>query len=243
MTDEANPFVDARASAVIANEVAGAVLRHLEEALPAGVSTNVGVVEPVSATFPQHPLDTAVRDLAIATLASSHAAEAAGRAGTETQARAAGDAARLAAHTLVLTEEVAGSPQLRSNAAQRSRVAHAAARTAFAAADLLHDPPSGLHGREQSIAFPGSWRRLIEMLSRAIDDCAISTGGQQQQLIRAATAARDGADAARHAYERLGRLTTARPSVCRFVRVASLAAAYAGCAALVPLRVDDRAVP
>jgi hypothetical protein len=242
MIDELNPFTDARASAVVANQVAREVIRHLEEALPSGASVNAGMVEPISSSFPRHPLDTAVHDLAIAALAASHAAEAAARAGTEMQARAAGGAARNAAHTLLLAAATADSADLRANQAQRARVAHAAAFTAFAAADLLRDSVGGVHERAQTIAFPASWRRLIKMLSGAIEECRLGADQTQRGLIHAATAAHDGADAARRAYERLGPVMTTGPAACRFVRVASLAAAYAGCAALVPLRVGDGAM-
>ncbi|MEO8897614.1 MAG: hypothetical protein ABI473_02770 [Candidatus Dormibacter sp.] len=239
MTLEVNPFTDARASALVAKEVAKEVLRRLEEARPSGAWVNVGMVEPISSSFPRHPLDTAVHDLAIATLAASRGAEAAARAGTEIQARAAGGAARSAANTLSLAAAIANSEDLRSNDAERVRVAYAAALTAFAAADLLRDSAGCLNGRAQTIGFPSSWSRLIVMLSRVIEECRVAADEEQENLIHAAIAAHDGADAARRAYERLGHTTTAQPAVCRFVRVASLAAAYAGCAALVPLRTTD----
>jgi hypothetical protein len=73
MTELASPFLDSRASAGVKKEVARDVWRHLEEA-GAGGSVTVHSVEPVGGTFPAHPLNTAVRDLALATLASSHAA-------------------------------------------------------------------------------------------------------------------------------------------------------------------------
>jgi hypothetical protein len=94
-TELASSFLDARASAVVAREVARDVLRHLQ----AG-STDCTVTEPpspasCSGTIPAHPLDSAVRDLVLTTLAASHAAEAASRAGNADDARAAGEAARL----------------------------------------------------------------------------------------------------------------------------------------------------
>lgn len=238
MTELASPFLDARASAVVAKEVARDVLRHLEEA-GKGDPVTVPSVEPVSGTFPAHPLDTAVRDLVLTALASSHAAEAASRAGNADDARAAGEAARLAAHALSLTEAVAASARRRSDVNERVRVAHAVAATAFAAARLV--APRGGSGRSHvGTAFPASWRHLIQILGQAIEE--EETGpddDQHKRLLDAATAARDGAEAARHAYDRLLAGGAAGPAASRFVRVAALAAAYAGCAALVPLRLDD----
>jgi hypothetical protein len=240
MTELATPFLDARASAVVAKEVARDVLRHLEEAGD-GDSVTVQSVEPVSGTFPAHPLDTAVRDLALATLASSHAAEAASRAGNADDARAAGEAARLAAQALSLTEAVAASGRRRSNVNERVRVAHAVAATAFAAARLV--APRGGPSRRSHVrtAFPASWRHLIQILGQAIEDDETRPDDvQHKRLLDAASAARDGAEAARHAYDRLQAGGAAGPAAAsRFVRVAALAAAYAGCAALVPLRLGD----
>jgi hypothetical protein len=48
------------------------VLRHLQEAGDGG-SVTVQSVEPASGTIPAHPLDSAVRDLVLTTLAASHA--------------------------------------------------------------------------------------------------------------------------------------------------------------------------
>ncbi|MGH7722169.1 MAG: hypothetical protein ACRENL_04955 [Candidatus Dormibacteria bacterium] len=232
-----DPFSDARAAALIANQVARDVMRHLEEATPPGVAANMAVVEAVSATFPQHPLHTAVRDLAVATLASSRAALSASQTDVPEHARAVGEAARSAARTLSLAEVVAGSTQLRGQAEERARVAHAASLTAFAAADLLRGQP-GLPARSASpIRFPASWRRVIEILGSAIDVCRIQWRGEQsERLIDAAVAARDGAGAACRAYDRAARVSGSAPALCRFVRLAALSAAYAGCAAVIPLR-------
>jgi hypothetical protein len=238
MDDDVDPFRDARASAIVAKRVAREVLAHLEDARAGGPRLDVGLVEAVSAVFPQHPLDTAVHDLAIATLASSRAADAAGHATVAEYARLAGEAARLAAQTLSFAEQVAASPQLRAAPAQRARVAHAAALTAFAAAELAgSERPAG--AQQQVPAFPQSWRRLIDLLSQAIDGSRADAEGEEQHLVRAAAAARDGAEAARHAYDSLERASTAHPAVVHFVRVAALASAYAGCAALVPLLADE----
>lgn len=235
----ANPFVDARASAVIANEVARDVLRHLDEA---DGSSHVAVVEPVSDVFPHHPLDTAVRDLAIATLAAARTAEMAWRGGIGAQAAAAGDAARMAARTLALLDTVAGSAALRADAHERVRVAHAAAATSFAAADLMRR--FGADGRggavrgvtARAVALPPSWRRLIGILSHAIAECEAREPEDdvRRSLVNAARAAHDGAQAVWHVSD--GLATAPSPALVRFARVAALSAAYAGCAALVPLR-------
>lgn len=239
MTDQSNPFLDVWAAAVVAKQIARDVLQHIEES-GEGVSVNVSMIAPVSGAFPDHPLDTALRDLALATRASSHAAEAACRPVTPpTHAQAVGSAALLAAQALSLAESVASSPARRSDPEERSRMVHAIAATAFAAARL--DSSTGYRGERQQYApprYPASWQRLIDTLSDAIDECGSSHDGvpEQRRLLNAASAARDGAQAARRAYVRLNSSNAAGPALSRFIRVASLAAAYAGCAALVPLR-------
>lgn len=241
MHSDLDPFTDARAAAAIANDVAREVLRHLEDRVPDGAPPNLGTLEPVTTSFPLHPLDTAVRDLAIGTLAASHAAAAAARTGAEVQARSASNAARTAARTLALADDVSNSQSLRSHALQRVRIAHAAASTAHAAAELLSTLSGEVDRRAEPIAFPASWRRLIELLSAAIHEVGPTHDEERLRLREAACAARDGADAARHAYERLGPLTAGFPAASRFARIAALAAAYAGCAALVPLRSGNPA--
>ena len=231
-----NPFLDAWASAVVAKQISRDVLSHLEEGHD-GACRNMHVVAPVSGAFPEHPLDTAVRDLALAARASAHAAEAACRAGDADQARAVGHAARCAAEALALIDAVAVSAQRRTDADERVRVAHAVAATAFAAAQLVAPGEGPMRKSHVEPVFPASWVRLIQILGVAIDECgAGSDDGRRRRLRNAAMAARDGAEAARHGYDKLRTAGTTGPAVARFVRVASLAAAYAGCAALVPLR-------
>lgn len=238
VTETANPFTDARASALIAKEVAREVLDQLQ-ATHGSTHLTVGGVEPVSGTFPQHPLDTAVRDLAVATLAASRLADRAAHGGEAETARVAGEAAHLATRTLSLAQYVASSAELRSRAVERVRMAHAAASTAHAGAKLL-DSRSVVSAATEVTPFPASWRHLIELLGAAITTCTqLVEGDEQRSLVSAAAAGRDGADAARRAYERLGRVTTASQTICRFVRISALAAAYAGCAALVPLQPHE----
>lgn len=229
-----DPFIDARASAVIANQVARDVLHHLEDAEAAG---SVAVLQAVSGSFPEHPLDTAVRDLAVATLAASRAAERAWRGGSADHATAAGEAARQAARALRLAQSVAVSPALRGDVHERVRVVHAVASTAFAAADLVRRSPGQRDAAPASVTFPPSWRHLIGILSHAIDECEAGAGEEDERrhLLDAACAARDGAEAVRRACDRAAGGTLA-PAPARFARVAALASAYAGCAALVPLR-------
>lgn len=226
-----DPFSDAHAAADAASHVALDVLRHLEAAAPRGATLRT--IEPVSSLFPEHPLDTAVRDLANATSAAGRAAEAASASGSELNARLCADAARLATETLTLADSVASSAALRDDTVQREHVAHAAASTAHAAAALLASLPRGTR-HDDHVAFPASWQRLIAMLSDAIRTAAPADG--QRSLLEAASAARDGAEAARRAYEVHAATTAASATACRFVRIASLSAVYAGCAALVPLR-------
>ncbi len=119
MTDHTNPFVDVWAAAVVAKRVARDVLQHIEDS-GEGASVNIRVIAPVSGTFPDHPLDTALRDLALATQASSHAAEAACRTeAPPAHAQAVGSAALLAAKALSLAESVAASPAHRSDPEER----------------------------------------------------------------------------------------------------------------------------
>jgi hypothetical protein len=239
MTDQTNPFLDAWAAAVVAKEVARDVLQHIEES-GEGALVNIRVIAPVSSTFPDHPLDTALRDLALATQACSHATEAACRPETPpAHAQAVGSAALLAAKALSLAESVAASPARRADPDERTRMVHAVAATAFAAARL--DSSTGYQGGRQKYAppsYPASWHRLIDTLSLAINECSTRPDGipEQRHLLNAAMAARDGAQAAQRAYVRLQVSNAAGPALSRFIRVASLAAAYAGCAALVPLR-------
>lgn len=242
MSDQANPFLDVWAAAVVAKQVARDVLEHIEESAEAA-SGNVRVIAPVTGTFPEHPLDTALRALALATQASSHAAEAACRQETPpAHAQAVGAAALLAAKALSLTESVAASPARRSAPTERTRMVHAVAATAFAAARL--DNSNRYEGERRQYAsptYPASWHRLIDTLSAAINECSVAgdTGPERRHLVNAAMAARDGAQAARQAYVRLQRSNAAGPAESRFIRVASLAAAYAGCAALIPLRSSN----
>lgn len=238
MSNPTDPFLDAWASAVVARKIADEVLQHIEESGEKGAA-NIRVIEPVHGTFPDHPLDTALRDLALATQAASHAAEAASRAAEPAEdALAIAAAALLAARALALAEDVATSPVRRSDPAERTPVVHAIAATAFAAAQI-HE--SGRHRdtrrRYESPGFPASWHRLIDILSSAINECdGAEAPATERTLVSAAIAARDSAEAARHAYIRLQAGGAASPGLLRFVRVVSLAAAYAGCAALVPVR-------
>lgn len=242
MRDQADPIFDVLAAAVVAKQIARDVLEHIEEG-GEGPLVNIRLVAPVSGTFPEHPLDTALRDLALATQASSHAAEAACRPGTPPEhAQAVGSTALLAAKTLSLVESVATTPTRRSDPEERTRMVHAVANTAFAAARL--DSSTAYQGKRQQCAspsFPASWHRLIDTLSTAINECraAGDEAPERRHLVNAATAARDGAQAARHAYVTLQANNTAGPALSRFIRVASLAATYAGCAALVPLRSSN----
>lgn len=236
----ADPFVDARASAVTAHEVARDVLRHLEETHG---HANVAVVEPVSTSFPNHPLDTAVRDLAIATLAAARTAQNAWRGGVAEHAAAAGEAARSAARTLALLDTVAGSASRRADPHERVRVAHAAASTAFAAAELIRrfgDRRSG-SGVRGHWGLPPSWQRLIAILSEAIGECERNMPHDEERagLLNAARAAHDSAVAVRHAMEEHVTQPLPPAALLRFARVAALAAVYAGCAALVPLRAPE----
>jgi hypothetical protein len=238
MPDQTNPFLDAWAAAVVAKEVARDVLQHIEDT-GEGASVNIRVIAPVSGTFPDHPLDTALRDLALATQACSHATEAACRPETPpAHAQAVGSAALLAAKALSLAESVAASPARRADPDERTRMVHAVAATAFAAARL--DSPTEYQGGRQEYStprYPASWRRLIDTLSDAITECSTPYDGpERRHILNAAMAARDGAQAAQRAYVRLQVSNAAGPALSRFIRVASLAAAYAGCAALVPLR-------
>ena len=122
---------------------------------------------------------------------------------------------------------------------ERVQVAHAVAGTAFAAAQLVAPREGPTRGSHAETPFPASWHRLIEILGQAIDESSTGADDERRKRLRnAAIAARDGADAARHGYAKLRTAGTAGPALARFVRVASLAAAYAGCAALVPLRTN-----
>lgn len=241
MTDQTDPFRDAWAAAIVAKQVARDVLQHIEDS-GEGASVNIRVIAPVSGTFPDHPLDTALRDLALATQASSRAAEAACRPETPpAYAQAVGSAALLAANALSLTESVAASPARRSDPQERTRMVHAVAATAFAASQL--DSSSAYRGERQYTPprYPVSWHRLIDTLSDAINQCSTPHDGvaDQRHLVNAALAARDGAQAARRAYVKLQVSNAAGPALSRFIRVTSLAAAYAGFAALVPLRSSN----
>lgn len=218
MTDQTNPFLDAGAAAIVAKQVARDVLQHIEDS-GEGASVNIRVVAPVSGTFPDHPLDTALRDLALATQASSRAAEAACRPETPpAYAQAVGSAALLAANALSLTESVAASPARRSDPQERIRMVHAVAATAFAAARL--DSSSAYRGERQQYTpprYPVSWHRLIDTLSDAINQCSTPHDGvaEQRDLVNAAAAARDGAQAARRAYVSL-QVSNAAPGLpCR----------------------------
>ena len=242
MGDQTSPFLDAWAAAAVAKQVARDVLQHIEEG-GTGASVKIRMIAPVSGTFPDHPLDTALRDLALATQASSHAAETACRPETPpAQAQAVGAAALLAAKALSLAESVAASPARRSDPEERTRMVHAVAATAFAAARLDNSTAYQRAGRQYaSPSYQVSWHRLIDTLSNAINECSTADDDvpEQRHLVNAAMAARDGAQAARRAYVRLQASNAAGPALSRFIRVASLAAAYAGCAALVPLRSSN----
>ncbi len=239
MNERNNPFLDTWVAAVVASQVSRDALQHIEESAE-GASLSVRMIAPVSRNFPDHPLDTALRDLALATQASSRAAHAACRPETPpARAHAVGSAALLAANALSLSESVAASPARRSDPQERSRMVHAVAATAFAAAHV--DGSMGFQtGRHQytPTRYPASWHRLIDTLSSAIDECRTAHDfvPERRHLINAAVAAHDGAQAARIAYSRMQVNNAAGPALSRFIRVASLAAAYAGCAALLPLR-------
>ncbi|MBJ7593969.1 MAG: hypothetical protein JF886_03765 [Candidatus Dormibacteraeota bacterium] len=242
MSDQTSPFLDAWSAAVVAKQVARDVLQHIEES-GEGASVKIRMIAPVSGTFPEHPVDTALRDLALATQASSHAAEAACRSETPPEhAQAVGAAALLAAKALSLAESVVASPARRSDPEERTRMVHEVAATAFAAARLDSSTGYQREGRQYtSPSYPVSWHRLIDTLSNAINECSTADDGvpERRHLVSAAAAARDGAQAARRANVRLQTSNAARPALSRFIRVASLAAAYAGCAALVPLRSSN----
>lgn len=232
MTPDINPFAAAQASAVCAADVVREVLCHLSDAPVPGQATNV--VEPVSSRFPEHPLDSAVHDLAMATVAAGRATENLVRRGAVEHAILAGQAARQAAQTLRLSESVARSATLRDDTVQRAHVAHAAAATGFAAAHLLDTLPAAPERGPHADPFPAPWSRLVTLLSDGIAARGTDAADDDQaHLLDAAAPARDAGLAVRHAFERHREPAVAVAT--RFARIAALVAAYSGCAVLVSL--------
>ena len=236
------PFADAHAAATVALNAATETLEHLRDADPAARTMDFSLPEAVTGGFPLHPLDTAVRDLAVATHAGGRAAEAAAHSGSGECAERAAEAARQAARTLSFAENVATHADLRAQAQAQVAVAHAAATTAFNAAALLDCWPAPAGGAPGT-RFPEFWRDLIDRLAAAIRGCEAGADADDRPLLEAACVARDAAQAAVHAYERDSVWTASRRPCGRFVRISALVAAYAGCAALLPLRESAEEPP
>jgi hypothetical protein len=103
VTEPTTAFLDAWASAVVARQVARDVLQHLHDSAD-DEAPYLGFTAAAAGHDDELPLDTAIRDLAVATLAASRATETACRNWNVDQARAIGEAACLAATALSVAE-------------------------------------------------------------------------------------------------------------------------------------------
>ncbi|MHB8719212.1 MAG: hypothetical protein ACYDAC_10035 [Candidatus Dormibacteria bacterium] len=240
MSPLSDPFAGARtASAAAAESARDAVSRLQSIGSPARMA-QFGFADVVSGSFPDHPLLTMAHDLVLAGRAAAHAAEATARLGHPGCAGAAAEAALLTADLLTFTTTVASRPELRSDPINRERIAHAASLVAFSAAELLDRWPRSGAPHAESASFPHPWSRVIALLQAEIAQCGAPASDELgQRLLRSARAAADGAAAARRSYERSSAAGGSRLLARRFVGLAALTAAYAGCAALVPLRKDS----
>lgn len=240
MTSGSTDIVDATAYARRASDSATDSARNamktLEVLVTDGTVAQFAMAAPVAASFPQQPLLLMAHDLVLASRAAARTASAAAHLGDLRCARAAGDAALLAADLLSFATTVASRPALRADPVKRERLAHAAALTAFHAADLLDLwPADGGHlstPRPAPHAGVGLVHTLDATIAR-VEGMPMDEHGRV--LVSAARSARDGALAAQRSLEGFRGDWSTSTAARRFVRLAVVTAGYAGCAALLPL--------
>jgi len=202
---------------------------------------------PVTAGEPDQPLVSAVADLGATAYAAARAAHLCAEGGSLAAAPSAARAAEAAAQAAklgvdaLLAEGTPEGPTLCQHLAHASALAAQVAAEALAPYPpppprqlLMGDPHHHLH-----VAFPASWKRLTEELSRRLGetpttapDEPLPPTGTPEALWRAACVARDAADLARRAHERCGAESPGARASLRAARIAALACTYTGWAAL-----------
>ena len=202
---------------------------------------------PVAGGEPERPLASAVADLGATAYAAARAVHLTledGRLSAMHSAARAAEAAAQAAKLGVDALLAEGGPQ---GPAFCQQLAHASALTAQLAAEALapYPPPPqrqllmGDPHHHLQVAFPASWKRLTDELSRRLGetpstarDEPLPATGTPEALWRAACVARDAADLCRRAHGRCGAESPAARASLRAARIAALASTYTGWAAL-----------
>jgi len=123
-------------------------------------------------------------------------------------------------------------------AAARERLAHASAMAAHLGADLLHATGHRRAGSwfqtrsHRPVAFPPSWRAMLDMLSTEVQGARAVAGAVTPPLVEAAAAARHAAANVVSAYEQCDDHDAVGTAACSLGRILALSATYAGLSAL-----------
>lgn len=190
---------------------------------------------------PGDALASAVADLGSTAFAAARAAHLAAEAGSEEDAQRAAQVAECAAGAAQWGATALAHQADADAAAQLVGLAHRAAMAAHLSADAL-----AAYGQTSAamsllnltdhpmVPFPASWRGRIEDLSRrrARMQAAGDGDATARDLLGAADSACSAASHALRTYQRSGHGTGVSRAMSRVVRIAALAACFAGCAAL-----------
>jgi hypothetical protein len=193
---------------------------------------------PLRDGVPDAPLVAAVGDLASAAHAAARTLHFAAEVTPPYRPDATTSLAAAVSRAAMVAVEAAAHRTDAAASAMRLELAHAAAYAAHSAATALETgeqtgatAAAFRRAGHLPAAFPPSSRRLIRLLSEAIDAEARGGDGGEAQL-GAARAARDAAEHAMRAHDRCRVDAAPTRVMCRVARLASRACAHAGFAAL-----------